>query len=276
MRGGAARRVRPGRAAVRVLVIGNSQVAALRAAVADALPEGRTGAARHGGNDYLFYAQFGGGGPNLYARDGRLAAPRVLTGSFTTIPDGRVEDGLALEGFDAIVVSAVGLRADRSDPRHLLSGPDVADLAVAPGVRSVSRGLFARMVGFETVDAPQWRAILAIRSLFSGPLLFQPFPLPTEGVLARDDFASARRYGPRTGEFLALYYREMMRATRANAAALSPPAVVMPHPDPAWTEAGFTAAAYGTRDPWHMNAHYGALVLDQVAAALIPAAASPA
>lgn len=251
---------------MRILVLGNSQVAALRLAVGDVLPEGATGPAIRDGHEFLFYAQFGGGAPNLYVRDGRLVAPRVQAGSFTTIEGTRVEDGLSLDAFDAVVVSAVGLRADRSDARHFLSATAVAALTERPGRGAVSRGLFERMLAAETRNSPQWGSIVALRTIYAKPLLFQSWPLPTPEVVTRDDFSSARRYGDRVSEFLAFYFAAMGRAVAANAASLSPAAEVLPVPDPAWLAEGFTPAQYGTRDPWHMNADYGALVLDQIVA----------
>lgn len=252
---------------MKILVLGNSQVGALREAVLPVLPEGRTGAARWQGHDITFYAQFGGAAPDLYVRGGRLVAPRLGPGSFTTIPGAR-DDGLSLADYDAVVISAVGLRRDRSDPRHLLTTTDVADLALAPGPQSVSRALFAKMVAFETVDAPQWRTLQALRTIYSGPLLFQSWPLPVPAVQGRDDFATGRRYGENTGRFLSFYFAAMQGAVEANAATLDPPAQILPLPDPAWLATGFTPAAYGSRDPWHMNAAYGALVLDQIAVAV--------
>lgn len=251
---------------MKVLVIGNSQAAALREALADVLPPGATGPAFRNGVTFYFYCQVGGGGPNLYVRNGRLVPPRIRQGSFTTIPDGRSEDGVLPSEYDAIVIAGVGLPADRSDPRHVLTTAVCAEYAAAPSELCVSKQFLRRMMEFAHRSSAQWSTILALREIHAGPLLLQASPLPAKPVLERPDFLSSQRYLERTGEFLAWYSCEMRRLIVANAATLSPPADVIAAPVANWYASGFTPVEYASRDPWHMNGRYGALVLDQIVA----------
>lgn len=276
---------------MRLLVIGNSQAAALRLAVAESLPPGAIGAARHGQLEVFFYVLPGADGPKL-RRDGNRLKPKTADRDAVTTIGGAVADGVDPAEFDAVLVSAAGLPPDRGRPGHVVTDLTIAELA--PGTATgVSRAVFARAMVAAYGAGNAWKSITLLREAVRGPLLIESWAMPTAAVLTRGESAGVLTRGKSAGvltrgksaaaltrgesaavarygvsDFFA-WYAGAQRAMLAELVARDlGEATLLPHPAAAAGPPGFTADAYRTGDPWHMNARYGALVLDAAAAAL--------
>lgn len=250
---------------MKLLVVGNSQAAALRLAVADSLPPGARGPARFGPLTVFFYVLPGADGPKL-RRDGDRLKPKTADrDAMTTLP-GDVAAGVDLAAFDAVLVSAAGLPPDRGRPGHVVTDLTLAELAPAAET-GVSRAVFRRAMVASYGAGNAWKSITLIREAFAGPLLIEPWALPTRAVLRRGESAAVARYG--AGSPFFAWYADWQRAMLEELVARDlGAATLLPHPADAAGAPGFTAEAYRTGDPWHMNGRYGALVLEAAAAAL--------
>lgn len=248
---------------MRLLVVGNSQAAALRLAVADTLPRGAVGPARHGPIEVFFYVLPGADGPKL-RRDGPRLKPKTADRDAVTTIGEAVAEGVDPTAFDAVLVSAAGLPPDRGRPGHVVTDLTLAEFA--PGAETgVSRAVFARAMVATYGAGNAWKSITLVREAFRGPLLIEPWAMPTAGVLTGGESAAVARYG--ASDFFP-WYVEAQKAMLAELIARDlGEATLLPHPR-ATGEAGFTADAFRTGDPWHMNGRYGALVLDAAVAAL--------
>jgi hypothetical protein len=249
---------------VRLLVIGNSQAAALRLAVAPSLPPGASGPATHGALTVYFYVLPGADGPKL-RRDGDRLRPKTADRDAMTTIDGDVAGGVDPRAFDAVLVSAAGLPPDRGRPGHVVT--DLTIAALAPERQEgVSHAVFHRTMVATYGAGNAWKSITLIREASPGPLLIEPWAMPTRDVLTRRESAAVDRYG---GHRFFAWYAAAQRAMLEELVARDlGEATVLPHPPAAAGEPGFTADAFRTGDPWHMNGRYGALVLELAAAAL--------
>jgi hypothetical protein len=248
---------------MKLLVVGNSQAAALRRAVADSLPPGATGPAHHGPFAVSFYVLPGADGPKL-RRDGGRLKPKTADRDALTTVGGAVADGIDPTVFDALLVSAAGLPPDRGRPGHVVTDLTLAE-RVPDAEAGVSHALFARAMVASYAAGNAWKSITLLRGTFPGPLLVEPWALPTAAVLTRGESAAARRYGP---AFFA-WYGEAQDAMLTELVARDLPGARLLHrPSAAAGSPGFTADAFRTGDPWHMNGDYGRLVLAEAAAAL--------
>lgn len=250
---------------LKLCVVGNSHAAALKSALAV-----EPAAA---GVHVDFFVMPGGTGPHLQAEGSRLfAAPGKRDKLFSTIPAAAV-DGLDLAGFDAVLVSAVGLPSHRNGaPGHILNrfalGSWVEDGGA--GCQPVSEDVMTRAIDGALRASPGFEAIRLMRSVFAGQIILQVCPLPTRAIAAYQVASEkgsnlAAQYGDRVWAFLSWYYRRQIDLVRAHADTVD--AHVLP-PDESFVEAGFTPSKYKTPDPWHMNTGYGRLVLTQAFAAL--------
>jgi len=245
---------------LRLCVVGNSHAAALKSALATG-----DGAA---GVHVDFFVMPGGSGPHVHAEGARLfAVPDRKEKLFSTIP-GAAANGLDLETFDAVVVSAAGLPSHRNgDPSHILN-----QLALGAMVndRSANRQLVSETVMTRAIEnaleaSANVEAIRRIRSVFRGQIIIQLSPLPTRAIAAYKVTGErgsnlAAQYGDRVWSFLNWYYRRQIDIISAFADATRASVIL---PDASFIEAGFTPNKYGTPDPWHMNTAYGRLVLKQ-------------
>lgn len=243
-----------------LLVIGNSQVGALRMAAEDH-PQG---------DSIDFLSLPGGNGPKLDF-DGSRARPPEGTDMVKARPEALAR-GVDLSGYDAVIFSALGLSAPRANnPHHLLNRFVVAGFApVRPEARGVSRAFMAEMIAVTLRRMPAAGSLRAIAERVSCPVVVQPFPVPNALLQTRgpEDTRLPGQYGDALGVFQAWYYAAQWQALAALVAELGDHVTLLPYPDPDWLAAGFTPAEYAQgRDCWHMNADYGRRVLDQALAA---------
>lgn len=243
---------------MKICVVGNSHAAALKSALAVA--DNAAGARID------FFVMPGGAGPHLLAEGGRLfPAPARKDKVFSTIP-GAIVDGLDLEKFDAVMISAAGLPSHRNgDPGHILNRLALASHIQdgATDLQGVSEAVMKDAIKHALEASPGFQAISLIRSAFSGRFLIQLSPLPTRAVAAykvAGEMGSnlASQYGDRLGSFLSWYSRRQIELISARAEQLDAHVLA---PDPGFVEDGFTPNKFRTPDPWHMNTAYGRLVL---------------
>jgi hypothetical protein len=250
---------------MKALVIGNSQVGALRMAAEDH-PRGAA---------FDFLSLPGGNGPRLVF-DGQTVRPPEETGMVKARPE-TLAQGVDLAAYDLVVFSALGLSAPRAgNGQHLLNRYRVAGFgaAGAAGEPAVSRGFMAEMIAAALARMPAAQSLRALAGRFSGPVVVQPFPIPN--ALLQDSGASPRpeqrcdlpaRYGAALWPFMGWYMGAQHGAMAALVASCGDHVTLLDYPDPDWLAAGFTPAEYAQgRDCWHMNAAYGARVLDQALA----------
>ena len=253
---------------MRLCVIGNSHVAALRAGL------DRSGLRRAGSVDW--FAIPGGYGPALVLDGWRLRA-RDPAARVETSVDHDPAVGLDLSVYDQVLFSAAGLpAARRSFVNHVLvaqahagwlrDGTGPADVAAT--ARGSARPVSAAVLSLAIAGA--LRPMHGLRSLgdlaraLPGRITVQPVPLPVRGVLSQPDCPLGGLYGDDAGPFLAWAWRVQQAQIGAMLADLGARAGLLNLPDPAWLGDGFTPDAYAEGDDgWHLNADYGARVLDQ-------------
>lgn len=241
---------------MKTLVIGNSQVGALRMA-ADAHARGA---------EFDFLSLPGGKGPKLVFDGSRVVPPKGAE-MIKAHPEA-LASGVNLAGYGALVFSALGLSAPRAvNAQHLLNRFRVAGFATsAPEVPVVSSAFMAEMIAAALARMPATQSLRGLAARFDGPVLVQPFPVPNELLRDRDpeDTALPGDYGDALGAFQSWYYTTQWQAMSALVAGCGDHVRLLDYPEADWLAAGFTPAQFAQgRDCWHMNANYGARVLDQ-------------
>lgn len=242
------------------IVIGNSQVGSLKNGVAALEKE----------LALQFYSVPGGNGPKLKMKQGRV----VAAGKAPPIAGPRAleETGVLLSEYDFIIYSGWGLSALRAqNPAHLLNLFTLAEMSCArpTGQQLVSRGFLAAAINAEVRRIAGTAALQMLRRGFDGPIIVQPFPLPTSGVLNREDCSLSEQYGADAGAFLSWYYTQQYKVLQEITEEIGGATILLPYPDSDWLAAGFTPDEYAQGgDCWHMNAAHGGVVLVQAKEAL--------
>ncbi len=242
------------------IVIGNSQVGALKSGYA----------AVKGDMSLAFFSVPGGNGPKLKMDQSRLFAGGAQAAMSDPVDLG--EMGVSLNDYDYIIYSGWGLSALRSkNAAHLLNRFTLAEMSVARpmGQQPVSRGFMTAAIRTEVGRIPGTAGLRMLRRAFDGPIIVQPFPLPTPLVLTREDCSLSEQYGAQTGAFLSWYYAAQYDALQEVSQEIGGNTVLLPYADTNWLAEGFTPKDYGMGgDCWHMNESYGELILTQVQQAL--------
>jgi len=240
---------------MRVCVIGNSHVAAVKAGCSDARFD------RAWSLD--FFAVPAG---SIHVEGDRLvgSGPRQV---LRTTPS----DALELGPFDAVLVSAVGNWAFRNENwRHILFHLGICGWG--GNLQQVSHAVFRKALRQVLADTQVVRLCRDLPSIYAGQLYFQPWPLPSEGVLEDSAWRMNEIYGEGAAAVVARYHSlqyELLQELLGGAGTL------LPYPEAAWLERGVTPRGLVSEDPWHMNDRYGAAVLAQLQDALAAARARP-
>lgn len=238
------------------IVIGNSQVGSLKSGYD----------AAKGDMSLEFFSVPGGNGPKLKMDQGRV----VAGGAAAAIaePKALVQSGIALNNYDYIVYSGWGISALRTqNAAHLLNRFTLAEMNLVRGAdqQPVSRGFMAAVIATEVRRLPGTAGLRMLRAAFDGPIIIQPFPLPTPLVLTREDCSLSEQYGPQSGALLSWYYTAQYTVLSDVAQEVGGNTVLLPYPEENWLTEGFTPKEYAQGgDCWHMNAAHGSLVLAQV------------
>lgn len=249
-----------------VWIVGNSHAASLLSAYR--AEEGRWPAL-----DAEFSITPGRNAPNFTAREGRLV-PRPNSRMQSTRRDAEV-DGIDVAAADAVVVSAVGISAARTD--HLERGTHPLNLAAllgwpepgVPGAQPISRQAFGELIRESVIASGAFQAARDAARLCRGPILLQPVPRPSAAVLAEPGWPLVRHFGREAGAIYAEFAGIVDTVIAEAAATLGPRVVLLRQEALAIDGHGYMREEYGRPgDPWHANAAYGALVLDAVCHAL--------
>lgn len=243
------------------LVIGNSQVGALRMADAHFAPKASV--------EYLSLP--GGNGPKLRFQDGRVL-PDQAAKLIKAEPD-HLANGAVLAEYDFIVFSALGLAAPRAENAgHIANRFQVAGFA--PSIASkaddrafASKGFMAEAIGASLRRMAASHSLRALAQNFKGPIYVQPFPIPNELLAGRDDSTTflPGRYGYALGQFQGWYHRVQFDALADLVGTCGDHVRLLEYPDESWLTSGFTPKSYAQgQDCWHMNDSYGALVIGQI------------
>lgn len=246
---------------MKCLVVGNSHVAALRAAGA---PDGVT---------VDWFAIPGGYGPALRVDGNRLwpADPdKALSLDLAEPWDAAV--GLDLSTYDRVLFSAAGPPAARAAfanlPLVALTLAGWADAGEDQRSPRVSQAVYRLALARSLRPQHGVLAMLALGAQLGDRLTVQPVPLPSHRVVDAEGGWLRQRYGPDAGAALAWAWSAQQHCLRARLADCAPMARWLELPDPRWLDAGFTPNDLADPDDgWHMNAGYGRAVMRQWLAA---------
>jgi len=243
-----------------ICVIGNSQVGALKQGY-DSL------------NDLTYKASFfsipGGGGPNLYIKNGLISIPEKFSMKVKTDIALSSFERFDISEYDAILLSGVGLPAIRKQNetvnRHYLAAGFIEN---RKGVdkQILSRDVFSILVKKAVNESPSFLNINKISSIFKKNIFVQQFPLPTPSVSRQPDF-DLQCYGQNVGKFLSWYCRKQ---THAMESSLNQENILILNYPKEWLEVGFTPIQYQSEnDAWHMNKQFGAYFMGELLNAVL-------
>jgi hypothetical protein len=190
------------------------------------------------------------------------------------LPQEEADEGLVLEGFDDLVLSAVGWWAGRNEVieagNHPLSFMACAGWGydperVAPAVRLVSAAAFDATVEAWVREQPIVSLARLLATVTPARIFLQPWPAPNRSLKSDPDWLVNRWYGERGPLAWRHFFLAQRAALEAVAAELGPRVVLLDYPVAEALEDGFMDASLCNPDPFHANEHYGALVVDQIA-----------
>ncbi|MCI4678315.1 hypothetical protein K9U39_08005 [Rhodoblastus acidophilus] len=255
---------------MKVCVIGNSHVAALR----EALGDGK----RRGGRDVDFYALPGGGQPIIAAKGDRLI-PVAPQRPVVTDVEGAETEGLRFAAYDALALSACGLFAARNifierdpaiHPCGAFACPAWLEDAPEPagGERIVSKSAFDAIVEAYIRSHGSIRLAQLLAREFKGQVLIQPWPAPSRALASDSGWFLNQRHGSRGPLAWKAFFTAQRRALANISRELGARFTLLDYPLPETLDDGFMEPRWCIHDPWHANATYGELVWDQIDAAL--------
>jgi hypothetical protein len=251
---------------MKICIIGNSHVAALKAA----LPSTQLT-----GSDVVdFYALIGGEQPQLSLEGGRLrpVSPREI---LTTVAEA-VENGLDITLYDGLVISACGWFAARNefitaDPHsHPLGCFSCVDWIggdldrTPPGTEFLSTAVFDATVESYIRSHASIKLALLLSEHFKGSVLMQPSPAPNCALRADPTWFVNAWYGPRGPRAWFAFFKAQRLALEAVVKELGQRFSLLDYPLPGPSLDGFMDEEWCVSDPWHGNVKYGRLVLDQI------------
>jgi hypothetical protein len=251
---------------MRVCVIGNSHVAALKNATETA--------AMPLDHPLLFYALPGRAQPIVSVTEGVLhpVGPHRLATTVT----GAEATGLRLADFDAIVLSACGWYAARTafvdrDPHHHPLGVVASagwlsdDISTRPEtVQTVSQSVFHAVVDAYVRSHASVRLATLLGQQYGGLVLLQPWPAPSQILINDSTWYLNAWYGSGASRVWQAFIEAQHLALDAVADEMGPRVTHLGYPQAETRAAGFMEASWCTKDPWHANEHYGSMVLKQV------------
>lgn len=178
------------------------------------------------------------------------------------------DTGLDFSQYSAIIVSACGFWAYRNENAHWLFELRLADWPLKadsniPTPLMVSVGLFEQITYAMQSHTVTMQICEALATSYAGKILVQPWPLPCETILLDQSWKLRRLYGDYACSISQFFFASQYKAIQQYLAQLGEQFTLLPYPDPDWLHSGYTPERFGTSDPWHMNADYGALVLQQ-------------
>ena len=247
---------------MRICVIGNSHVAALKKA-----------AAIINLDNLDFYAIPGAGAPDLLIKEGRLfpdytsnkgvTYPSFKQGEWVLSNIPNVErDGLKLSNYDCILYSGIGLPALRSSNINTLNQVVCCYYSgynIASSLPFVSKYCFEKLMQKELQTNASINSLKLIMQHFKGQILLQHFPSPSEGIVAQDDFLYKESLT--VSELITWYYSEQIKYIN-QLIANSKNAEYLFNNFELTDQNGFSDGIFALpSDGWHLNQSYGVEVL---------------
>lgn len=251
----------------RVCIIGNSHSGGLLVALRSLWKDEEL--------SFEVYAIPGKGQPDLKVRNGRFFPAHRRYELRTTLESAKT-DGLDLNEFDAILVSAVGMRGcnnqNLSAHVHPLGFARCFDWdCVAPesAPQPVSRALMRDIVTEMLPQCGPFQFCLNAVKLYQGPIFVQPTPRPAARILKDPEWALNKLYGGAARDVHSDFTIMSEEISKAALEKIAPSIKYLGFPDGTETEESFTLDGLSRgNDIWHMHADYGAQVLAQVRDAL--------
>lgn len=184
------------------------------------------------------------------------------------------QDDIDLTRFDTIVLNALGSPSasgamidKRGHPLGAVAcsgwGHDPA--RVPSQVRLASKAVFEATVKAWVRHDMMTRLAFHLAEMTPARLILVPRPAPNYSMLSDADWTLRRWYGDRTPKIWLDYFQAQHKALKAVAADLGKRAILIDYPVASALEEGFMDEGFCNPDPFHANAAYGALIVDQIA-----------
>jgi len=242
---------------MKLLLVGNSHVGAVNGAFIQDAP---------GGIKLDIYAIPDGCGPRINVNENGILEPcDASAGAITNLKDKLPN----MHDYDAIVVSSAGIHAPRNNFPHPLKAGILADLSPTPDAvksqRPVTQSLFEACV-FSTLSAAgSIRLVKSLSTQYRGELLVQICPLPAESVCSDQHWYYWSLYSNLDAW---KYFIELQLQYVSNLCK-DTGAILLTHPVSGALQKLFNPEVYSSKDPFHMNQEYGALVREQILAQVL-------
>jgi hypothetical protein len=234
---------------MKICIIGNSHVGALKNGY-ELIKENRQVAID-------FYSIPGGGGPNLMFSDDRVV--NTISSIRTTVELGG--EGLALNDYNIILLSGVGIHAIRNSNKHILQSNLLSEFIINEQDKGFSKSLLKEMLKEFFFMMPSVINIEKISSVFNGKLYIQMFPIPTSVLFEQSDFNLP--YDKKSiMNFISWYYtiqEEFLYEVTKQRVNIE----FIPYPKD-WIASGRTPSDYATNDAWHMNKEFGRFYIEKL------------
>jgi hypothetical protein len=237
-----------------ICVIGNSQGAALVQGLALLTDRNRIS------HKVDFFCVVGGGGPRLEFSGKTIIVPEEGVDSSITLEGGY----LSLDGYQAILLSGVGIYALRKNNPHPLNTHFF--LEANSSDHAFSMQFMERLLRAWVREIPSVQNIRRLRQIFDGRILVQPFPMPVEAILDQADFELP--YDREAIRSIFKWHAAIHDDELARTASEVDGCDLVSYPTD-WLESGFTPGHFASvGDAWHMNANFGAFYMAKVFAVI--------
>lgn len=193
---------------------------------------------------------------------------------FATPPEEGQDESIDLSPFDTLVLSAGGWWAGRNDVIEKRKHPIAAvactgwgydPARVPPYVQLASQAAFEATVEAWIRDQPLTQLAFHLAAMTPAQLFMAPTPAPNYSVRSDPEWMVNRWYGKHAPRAWVEFFRAQYRALQAVAAELGPRMILLDYPVASALEEGFMDASLCNPDPFHANAAYGAMLVDQIA-----------
>lgn len=246
---------------MKILIVGNSQVAPLKAAH-NRFPAvlGRLGEVR-------FYSIPGGSGPAFLIENGRLRVPeKAINPKYPPFADPADTIDLPLDYYDGLVVSALGhIGGSFLWPSEMFQRGVLYDFAphkMDADSKPLSRACYREIIRAEMAEQTGIRFLAKLRGAYAGRILVQPFPRVSSAARDRDDWSLREIYQDPVGahRFFSETRDEFLAELCADLGA-----ELLPYPAKTLREDHLTPMEYVEHiDGLHPNKEYGRMVLENI------------
>jgi hypothetical protein len=251
---------------MRILIVGNSQVACLKNAHA-LNPSMFDGVA-----NVSYYCFPGGDGPAFTIESACLnVIPGNVNKVYPPFADPPDTQHRPITSYDAIVVSALGNIGGSLAWQYDLLAQGVLHDYQPRGEHSattqLSKSCYRRILHAVLANQPGFEFLSRLRNAYEGRVIVQPFPRVSAIAAANPDWSLNKTYhdGPGAWQFFSGLRDEFLEKICADHSA-----ELLPHPDAARHDQHLTKPEFITNaDGVHPGVNYGKLVLEQILARLV-------